>query len=98
MLESVPTSRSARRWIGVAVVVLVVALQTMSEILADRAKERVLLRLGMTAVQMVILMLTLSACSEWATKRRWGSVKQLVLGVLLAGALGAIFGAVMWKV
>jgi signal transduction histidine kinase len=98
VLPTAPTSRAARRWVGVAVVVLVVLLQTAAELLAGHAKQRVMLRLGFTAVEMVVLMLALSASVEWATRRRLGSVLQLVAGMVLAGALGAMFGVVLWKI
>jgi signal transduction histidine kinase len=96
--SSRPTSRAARRWIGVAVVLLVVLLQAATELLAGHERPRVALRLGMAALQMPLLMLSLSACYEWAQRRRLGSVPSLVAGAALAGALGVLFGVVFWKI
>jgi signal transduction histidine kinase len=97
-LPTRPTSRAARRWIGVAVVLLVVLLQAATELLAGHERPRVLLRLGMAAIQMPLLMLTLSSSFEWAQRRRLGSVANLVTGAALAGALGALFGLIFWKI
>jgi signal transduction histidine kinase len=96
-LPSRPTSRAARRWIGVAVVLLIVLLQAATELLAGHERPRVLLRLGMAAVQMPLLMLSLSASFEWAQRRRVGSIASLLAGAALAGALGALFGLFFWK-
>jgi signal transduction histidine kinase len=96
-LPSHPTSRAARRWVGVAVVLLVVLLQAATELLAGHERPRVLLRLGVAALQMPLLMLTLSASFEWATRRRLGSITTLLMGAAIAGALGALFGLFFWK-
>ena len=95
---TVPTSRAARRWIGVAVVLAVVLLQAATELLSGHERPRILLRLGLAALQMPILMLTLSASFEWAKRRRVGSISTLVSGALIAGLLGVVFGLVMSKV
>jgi signal transduction histidine kinase len=97
-LPTRPTSRAARRWIGVAVVLLVVLLQAATELLAGHERPRVLARLGMAAVQMPLLMLTLSSSFEWAKRRRLGSVTTLLVGAALAGAVGAFFGLVFWQI
>jgi signal transduction histidine kinase len=96
-LPTRPTSRAARRWIGVAVVLLVVLLQAATELVAGHERPRVLLRLGVAALQMPLLMLTLSASFEWATRRRLGSITTLLMGAAIAGALGALFGLFFWK-
>jgi signal transduction histidine kinase len=93
-----PTSRAARRWLGVAVVLLVVLLQAATELLAGHERPRVLLRLGIAALQMPLLMLTLSASFEWAKKRRLGSVETLIVGATIAGALGIVFGLFFGKI
>jgi signal transduction histidine kinase len=92
------TSPHARRWIGVAVVLLVVALQAANELLAGHERPRVLFRLAFTAVEMPILMLALSTCFEHAQRRRLGSVATLVAGIVVAGILGAAFGVLLWKI
>ena len=92
-----PTSRAARRWIGAAVVLLVVVLQAATELLAGHERPRVLLRLGVAALQMPLLMLTLSASFEWATRRRLGSISSLIMGAAIAGLLGVAFGLFFWK-
>ncbi|HSO36918.1 MAG TPA: histidine kinase [Labilithrix sp.] len=96
-LPARPTSRAARRWIGAAVVLLVVLLQAATELLAGHERPRVLLRLGVAALQMPLLMLALSASFEWATRRRLGSIATLLMGAAIAGALGALFGLFFWK-
>jgi signal transduction histidine kinase len=97
-LTARPTSRASRRWLGVAVVLLVVLLQAATELLAGHALPRVLLRLGFAALQMPMLMLTLSASFEWAQRRRLGSVSTLIIGASIAGLLGVLFGLVLWKI
>lgn len=96
-LSARPTSRAARRWIGAGVVLLVVLLQAATELLAGHERPRVLLRLGVAAVQMPLLMLTLSASFEWATRRRLGSIVTLIAGAAFAGVLGAACGLFFWK-
>lgn len=92
-----PTSRGARRWLGVAVVFLVVLLQAATELLAGHERPRILLRLGVATLQMPLLMLTLTASFEWAKRRRLGSVATLVVGAAIAGVLGLLFGLFFWK-
>jgi len=97
-LPARPTSRASRRWLGVAVVLLVVLLQAATELLGGHTRPRVLLRLGVAALQMPLLMLTLSASFEWAKRRRLGSVSTLVVGASIAGVLGVLFGLLFWKI
>ena len=78
-------------------VLLVVLLQAATELLAGHERPRVLLRLGVAALQMPMLMLALSASFEWATRRRLGSIGTLLMGAAIAGALGALFGLFFWK-
>lgn len=92
------TSRTTRRWIGVGVVLLIVVLQSLTEILAGHEMPRVVFRLGVTAVQMPLLMLALSRCFEFAQRKRFGSVPTLLLGAAVAGVLGILFGVVFWKI
>jgi hypothetical protein len=66
-------------------------------LLAGHERPRVLLRLGLAALQMPLLMLALSASFEWATRRRLGSIRTLLMGAAIAGALGAIFGLFFWR-
>ncbi len=90
-------SRSARRWIGVAVALLVIVLQAGTEIAAGHERPRVLFRIAFTALEMPAIMLALSASFEHATRRRLGSVATLAWGIVIAGALGTAFGLVNWK-
>ena len=92
-LPARPTSRASRRWLGVAVVLLVVLLQAATELLAGHTRPRVLLRLGVAALQMPLLMLALSASFEWAKRRRLGSIPTLVTGATIAGVLGVLVRA-----
>ncbi|HEY8078448.1 MAG TPA: histidine kinase [Labilithrix sp.] len=91
-------SRRARRWIGVAVVLLVIALQAGTEIAAGHDRARVLFRVGFTALEMPVIMLALSASFEHATRRRLGSIATLAWGIVIAAALGTAFGLLSWKV
>jgi signal transduction histidine kinase len=92
-----PPSRAARRWLGVAVVLLVVLLQAATELLSGHERPRVLVRLGLAALQMPLLMLTLSWSFERAKQKRLGSVATLVMGAAIAGVLGILFGLIFWK-
>lgn len=92
------TSPGSRRAIGIAVVLLIVLLQSLTELLAGHERPRVLFRLAVTAVQMPLLMLALSSCFEWAKRRRLGSVATLLVGATIAGFLGAIFGLVAYRI
>jgi len=92
-----PTSRAARRWLGVAVVLLVVLLQAATELLSGHERPRVLARLALAALQMPLLMLTLSWSFERAKRERLGSITTLVMGAAIAGVLGILFGLIFWK-
>jgi len=92
------TSRTARRWLGVAVVLLVVLLQAATELLAGHERTRVIGRLSLAAAQMPVLMLALSASFEWAKRRRLGSIATLMIGAGIAGVLGVLFGLIFWKI
>jgi signal transduction histidine kinase len=96
-LPTPSTSPAARRWIGAAVVLLVVLLQAATELLAAHERPRVLLRLGVVALQMPLLLAALSASFGWAMRRRLGSISTLLMGAAIAGALGAMFGLFVWK-
>jgi len=85
-------------WVGLGVVCLVVLLQTVTEILAGHERPRVLLRLGLAAVQMPLLMLAFSAVFRFAKAKRLGSVSSLVVGSLVAVVLGAAFGLLLWEI
>lgn len=93
-----PTSRARRLWIGVGVVLLVMLLQTVTEILAGHERPRVLLRLAVAAVQMPLLMLVFTWLYELAKRKRRGSLHTLVVGAVAAGVLGAGFGLLMWEI
>ena len=97
MLPARPTSRAARRSVGVVVVLLVVLLQGVTELLAGHDRARIILRVGFAAVQMPLLMVTMSAVFEWATRKRLGSIPSLVTGAVIAGVLGALFGLLFWQ-
>jgi signal transduction histidine kinase len=90
-------SPAARRWVGVAVVVLVVLMHAAIELLAGHERPRVVVRLTFTALEMPLLMIVLSAMHERAKHRRYGSVLSLVTGILIAGCLGVGFSLVLWK-
>ncbi|AKV01685.1 two-component sensor histidine kinase [Labilithrix luteola] len=91
------TSRTRRRWIGIGVVLLIVALQSLTELLAGHERPRVLLRLAVTAVQMPLLMLALSQSFEWAKRHRMGSIATLLAGAAIAGILGGLFAVAVWE-
>lgn len=90
-------SPAARRWVGVAVVVLVVLMHAAIELLAGHERPRVVVRLVFTAIEMPLLMLVLSAMHERARHRRLGSVLSLVSGIVIAGLLGVAFSLLFWK-
>jgi len=92
----VPLSHGRRRTIGIAVVVLVVLLQVAVQFVASRDRVRALTQLLFMSIEMPALMGLLSAGYGWAVRRHLGASATLLLGILLAGSLGATFGAFLW--
>jgi sensor histidine kinase YesM len=92
----VPPSPGGRRTIGIAVVVAVVLLQVAVQYVASHDRVRALTQLLFMSVEMPVLMGLLSYGYRLATRNRLGPLVTLCFGIVLAGSLGALFGALLW--
>ena len=91
--------RPGMRWVvSVVVVLLVVVMQTATELLAGHEKPRVLFKLAMTAVEMPLLMWILSVTHAWMRERRYSATASLAAGIAIAGLLGSLLWLVSWKI
>jgi signal transduction histidine kinase len=97
-LRSLPLSQNGRRGLGIAVVVGIVLLQVAVQYVASHDRVRALSQVLFMSFEMPLLMGVLSFGYGWTTRRRMGPFATLFLGVLVAGCLGAIFGALLWLV
>ncbi len=95
-LRSLPLSQNGRRGLGIAVVVGIVLLQVAVQYVASHDRVRALSQVLFMSIEMPALMGILSWGYGWTTRRRMGPLATLFLGVLVAGCLGAIFGALLW--
>jgi len=95
-LRSLPLSQNGRRGLGIAVVVGIVLLQVAVQYVASHDRVRALSQVLFMSFEMPVLMGILSWGYGWTTRRRMGPLATLFLGVLVAGCLGAMFGALLW--
>lgn len=89
-------ARGYRRGLGIAFVVVLVLLQVAVQFLTSHDRGRAVTQLVYLSVELPVLMGALSIGYRWAMRRRLGSFAMLGLGVLTAGFIGAIFGALLW--
>jgi signal transduction histidine kinase len=78
--------------LGVTVVVGVLLLQLTTELLAGRESARILARMTFMAVELPLLMFTLSAAFKESIRRQMTATHGLVVGIAIAAAIGSLFG------
>ena len=88
-------ARGHRRVMGISFIVVLVLLQVAVQFLTSHDRARALTQLVYLSVELPVLMGALSLGYRWATRRRLGSFTMLGLGVLTAGLIGAVFGALI---
>jgi signal transduction histidine kinase len=82
-----------RRALGVSVVVGVLLLQLATELLTGRDSARILARMSFMALELPLLMFTLSAAFSRSIRRRMAATSGLIIGIAIATAIGSLFGA-----
>jgi len=90
-------ARGYRRVLGIGFVVVLVLLQVAVQFLTSHDRSRAVTQLVYLSVELPVLMGALSIGYRWAMRRRLGSFAMLCLGVLTAGCIGAMFGALIWR-
>lgn len=85
-----------RRALGIAVVVVVVLLQVAVQFVASRDRVRAMTQVLFMSAEMPVLMGVLSLGYNWAVRRQLGPFAMLCFGILSAGLVGALFGALLW--
>lgn len=86
------SSSASRTGIGVAIVLLVVGLQVAIELLGEWDRLRLMFRIGQTALQIPLTLVVLSYVTRQAKRRHLGSIATVLAGVVVAGAIGSLFG------
>lgn len=81
-----------RRALGVTVVVGILLLQLTTELLAFRESARILMRMTFMAVELPLLMFTLSAAFERSIRQRRTAIHGLTVGIAIATVIGSLFG------
>jgi signal transduction histidine kinase len=82
----------------VSVVAVVMLLQAMTQYLSGHDRVRVLTHLAFLGVEMPFIVLALSTTYAWALRKRLSSIRSLTACVLAAGAMGLVFGALLFWV
>ena len=88
----------SRRVLGVGVVAVVMLLQAATQYFSGHERVRVLTHLAFLGIEMPFIVLALSATYAWALRIRLSSFRSLVACVLAAGAVGLVFGAMLFAV
>ncbi len=88
-----PHDRKRRRTLGISVVGVVACLQLTIQYLASHDLGRLFVHATYLLGALPILMVLLSKGFAWANRRRLGPLPAMLAGILVAGALGAAFGA-----
>jgi len=86
----------SRQLFGVVVVAGVLLLQALSQFLSGNERARVVGHLAFVATEMPVIALALSATYGGAIRRKLSSFRALAACVLVAGALGVVFGAALY--
>ena len=89
-------STRSRQLLGVGVVAAVMLLQAASQYLSGYERARVLAHLAFIATEMPVIALALSATYAGAIRRKLRPFRALMACVLVAGALGVVFGAALF--
>ncbi|MBL9039608.1 MAG: histidine kinase [Archangium sp.] len=92
------THRPSRRWVGIALVTAVVVLQHVAISITNRDLGRLVSVLLIFAFEIPILFLGLNTLFGWAGRRGLKSPAVVGLGMVLAGTIGAVAGALFWVV
>ena len=87
-----------RQLFGIAVVVAVLLLQALSQYLSGYERARVVAHLAFIATEMPVIALALSMTYGGAIRRNLNPFRALMARALVAGALGIVFGAVLYGV
>jgi signal transduction histidine kinase len=77
---------------------MVMLLQAVTQYLSGHERVRVLTHLAFLAIEMPFIVLALSSTYEWALRNKLSSFRSLMACVLAAGALGLVFGAVLYSI
>jgi sensor histidine kinase YesM len=88
----------SRRLLGIGVVVMVMLLQAVTQYLSGHDRVRVLTHFAFLGIEMPFIVLALSATYAWALRNKLTSFRSLMACVFVAGALGLVFGAVLYCV
>jgi len=86
-----------RRWaVVVLVTLLVMALQPLPAILANRETAQILFHTVFSAFEVPILMVVLSYGYGWSARRRFGSMGTLLTSLLVAPTVVILLGVMVW--
>jgi sensor histidine kinase YesM len=88
----------SRRLLGIGVVAMVMLLQAVTQYLSGHDRVRVLTHLAFLGIEMPFIVLALSATYAWALRNKLTSFRSLMACVFVAGALGLVFGVVLYCV
>ncbi len=83
---------SSRRFFGLVFIGAVMVLQVAADFVTGREGARMLARVAFLALELPVLMLTLSATFGWSVRQRVSAPQALAAGVAIATTIGCIFG------
>jgi signal transduction histidine kinase len=85
-----------RQLLGVGVLAAVILLQAVSQVFSGYERARVFAHLAYVSTEMPVIALALSATYGGAIRRKLRPFSALMACVLVAGALGVVFGAALF--
>jgi signal transduction histidine kinase len=88
----------SRQLFGFAVVAAVLLLQALSQVLGGNERARVAAHLVFVATEMPVIALALSLTYAESLKRKLSPFRAVMGCVLVAGALGVVFGAALYGI
>jgi signal transduction histidine kinase len=85
-----------RRLLGIGIIAAVTFLQIATQYVIGHERGRLVSHLLILSISLPVHMTLFSVGFAWATRRRISALVTVLVGVIVAGAAGAVFGYLVW--